>query len=310
MGTTYSIKIDRLPAGVDARSLQAAIDARLEKIDEQMSTWRKDSELSRFNDHDGTDWFPVSAATAKVVAAALEISEQSNGAFDVTVMPLVDLWSFGPQARPEQIPSDDELAAARGHVGWRKLHVRDDPPALRKDDPQLSVDLSAIAKGYGVDVVAEYLDELNVAGCMVEIGGEIRTRGKKSDGSAWRIGIEAPLDDARRVYDAVELMDQSLATSGNYRHFFLDGGKRFSHTIDPRTGRPIEHRLASVSIVADDCMTADALATTLMVLGPDAGYDWAVKRELAALLLVGDGTKFDEKPTPRFQRLFRPAERE
>ncbi|MEX0717166.1 MAG: FAD:protein FMN transferase [Planctomycetaceae bacterium] len=304
MGTTYSVKVDRLPSGVDAKSLQSEIDARLELVNDQMSTWRDDSELSRFNAHDGIDWFPVSAATAKVVAAARDISEQSGGAFDATVMPLVNLWSFGPEARPQKIPTDEELAAVRGHVGWRKLHVRDDPPALKKDDPRLAVDLSAIAKGYGVDVVAEYLDELKVAGYMVEIGGEVRTLGNKPDGGAWRIGIEAPLDDVRQVYDALELTGSSLATSGNYRHYFLEGGKRYSHTIDPRTGRPIEHRLASVSVVADDCMTADALATTLMVLGPDAGYDWAKKHDLAALFLVGDGEQFEKKATPRFERRF------
>lgn len=305
MGTTYSIKVDRLPSGVDAKSLQAEVDARLELVNDQMSTWRDDSELSRFNAHGGTDWFPVSAATAEVVAAALVVSEQSDGAFDATVMPLVNLWSFGPEARPDKVPTEEELAAARAHVGWRKLHVRDDPPALKKDDPRLAVDLSAIAKGYGVDVVAEHLDELRVAGYMVEIGGEIRTRGTKPDGTLWRIGIEAPLDDVRQVHDALELSDSSMATSGNYRHFFLEDGKRYSHTIDPRTGRPIEHRLASVSVVADDSMTADALATTLMVLGPEDGYDWAKKHDIAAFFLVGDGTTFTERATPRFERRFR-----
>lgn len=310
MGTTYSIKVDRLPAGFDAQKLQAEIDARLETVNDQMSTWREDSELSRFNRYDETDWFPVSAATAKVVAAALEISEQSAGAFDVTVMPLINLWSFGPEQRARKVPTDEQLGAARALVGWEKLHVRRDPPALRKDAPGVSVDLSAIAKGYGVDAVAEYLDELKVAGYLVEIGGEVRTRDARPDGSLWRIGIEAPLDESRTVFDAIELADRSLATSGSYRQFFFENGRRYSHTIDPRTGKPIEHHLASVTIVADDCMTADALATTLMVLGPDEGYNWAVERGLAALLLVGDGERFEERPTPEFERLFRPQSSE
>ncbi|MGC1274834.1 MAG: FAD:protein FMN transferase [Planctomycetaceae bacterium] len=304
MGTNYSIKLAQLPDGQTPRSIQSAVDAALRAIDEQMSTWRPDSELSRFNASDSTDWFPVSEATATVVAAAQQAGRDSDGAFDATVMPLVNLWGFGPEAQPERIPSDDEIAAVCEYVGYEKLDVRLDPPALQKTEPRVMVDLSAIAPGYAVDVVAARLDDLGVAGFMVEIGGEVRTQGTKADGTKWRLGIEKPLPDRREVEMVVELSGESLTTSGDYRHYFERDGVRYSHTLDPRTGRPVHHALTAVTILADDCMAADACATTVMVLGPDEGYDWLVERDLAALLILRDGERFVEKTTPAFDAKF------
>ena len=306
MGTTYSVKLAAAPDGTGAAALQAEIDAALATVNRQMSTYDPDSELSRFNASGSTDWFPVSGATAKVVAEALSVSRESDGAFDATVMPLVNLWSFGPEARPDAVPTDAEIADRKAFVGADKVEVRTDPPALRKAAAGASCDLSAIAKGYGVDVVAELLDRRGLSGYMVEIGGEVRTKGRRADGRGWRIGIERPLTGERAVERVVELSGESLATSGDYRNWFEAGGVRYSHTIDPRTGRPIGHGLASVSVVADDCMTADATATAVMVLGPDAGYDWLVGRGAAALLIVRDGAGFAERPTPAFTAKFGP----
>ncbi|MBA3314969.1 MAG: FAD:protein FMN transferase [Planctomycetaceae bacterium] len=301
MGTTYAIKLTEVPAGETGKGLKRAVDDALERINAQMSTYRSDSELSRFNASDSTEWFPVSAATATVVAEAQRVSRESGGAFDATVMPLVNLWSFGPEARPDAVPSDADLAERRAHVGHEKLEVRLDPPALKKSDPRVSVDLSAIAKGYGVDVVAELLDERGVTAYMVEIGGEVRTKGPKNDdGALWQIGIERPVAGKRAVEKIVALDDDSMATSGDYRNYFEAGGKRYSHTLDPRSGRPIEHTLVSASVLAPTCMTADAYATTVMVLGPAEGYDWLVERDIAALLIVKVGERFVEKPTPAF----------
>jgi thiamine biosynthesis lipoprotein len=301
MGTTYTIRIARMPEGLSGSKLKRDIDDTLDRVNSEMSTYRPDSELSRFNASDSTDWFAVSRETAIVVAEAQRVSRESNGAFDATVMPLVNLWSFGPEARPDAVPSDAELAERRSHVGYKKLEVRHDPPALRKTDPAMSVDLSAIAKGYGVDVIAELLDERGVKAYMVEIGGEIRTKGPKPDGESWRIGIERPAAGQRAVETVVRLQNDAMATSGDYRNYFEAGGKRYSHTIDPRTGRPIEHTLVSASVFAPTCMTADAYATTVMVLGPAEGYDWLVEHEIAALLIVKVGERFVEKPTPAFE---------
>lgn len=300
MGTTYIIRLVEIPEGETGTKLKRAVDDALEGVNDQMSTYRPDSELSRFNASDSTDWFPVSTETATVVAEAQRVSHESNGAFDATVMPLVNLWSFGPEGRSNAVPSDEELAERRSHVGYEKLEVRLDPPALRKTDPRMSVDLSAIAKGYGVDVVAELLDKRGVSAYMVEIGGEVRTKGPKPDGDLWHIGIERPVANQRSVETIVDLEDDAMATSGDYRNYFEAGGKRYSHTIDPRTGRPIEHTLVSASVFAPTCMTADAYATTVMVLGPGEGYDWLVEREVPALLIVKVGDRFVEKPTPAF----------
>ncbi|MGD9856139.1 MAG: FAD:protein FMN transferase [Planctomycetaceae bacterium] len=299
-GTTYSIKIAAAGASIEPGQLQSRIDALLAEIDAQMSLWREDSELSRFNGHRGDDWFPVSASTARVVAAAVEVGQASGGAFDPTVSPLVQLWGFGPRRKPVRVPGDDDIAEARRHVGVSLIEVRRSPPAIRKQDPDVQLDLNGIAPGDAVDRVAELLDTLAPRGYMVEISGEVRTRGSKADGSAWNIGIEAPLIGQRIVQSVIELHDAALATSGDYRNFFERNGQRFCHTIDPRSGRPINHSLAAVSVIAADCMTADAWATALMVLGPEEGFRFAEANGIEALLLIREGDGFAARATSGF----------
>lgn len=293
MGTQYSIKIFDPPAFDD--DVRFEIDAELRRVNDQMSTYLKSSEVSRFNVSTSTDWFDVSEQTAQVVAFAQQVAKQTDGAFDVTVGPLVDAWSFGAAPRDQQVPSDERLAEIRKSVGFENLSVRSHPPALRKSLPDLQVDLSALAKGHGVDRVVERLASLGVENMFVEIGGEVRTRGDKA-GQPWRVGIQLP-DAVRDVVMIGHPMgvgpdaDRSLATSGDYRNYFVVDGKRYSHTIDPRTGQPIVHSLASVSVLAADCMTADAWATAINVLGPDQGLALAEREGLDALLVTRAGDR-------------------
>ncbi len=221
------------------------VDALLRGINDRMSTYLESSELSRFNVSKSTDWFEVSPETASVVAFSQTVAEKTSGAFDVTVGPLVNAWSFGPDPRTQTVPDEDQLKGLRDSVGYEKLSVRMEPPALRKSIPELQVDLSAVAKGYAVDRVVQLLNEAGAENVFVEIGGEVRTSGNKA-GQWWKVGIQVPDVDQEAVMIAHSLNtgagnDQSMATSGDYRNFFEVDGVRYSHTIDPRSGRPIDH---------------------------------------------------------------------
>jgi thiamine biosynthesis lipoprotein len=296
MGTTWSVQIPHPAPDLDQAALYADIDALLDQVNGRMSTYRPDSELSRFNAAETTDWFPVSAELERLVDKALAVSQLTGGAFDVTVGPLVNLWGFGPEVHPDEIPAQDQIDAARARIGWRMLHSRAEPPALRKDRPDVYVDLSAIAKGHGVDRVAELLEAKGLTDYLVEIGGELRGRGVNAAGEPWRIAVERPDPGRRAVLEVVALTDHGMATSGDYRNFFEVDGKRYSHTIDPSTGRPVVHDLASTTVVAERCGEADAWATALLVLGPERGLALANERGLAALFVerLGDELRLTE----------------
>ena len=300
MGTVYNVRAVGSAAGLNVAALQQQVDIRLAAINLEMSTYLPDSEISRFNRYTDDDWFAVSAETAMVVAAGLEVSRDTQGAFDVTVGPLVNLWGFGPEGRVGETPTDEAIAECQARVGHARLEVRQNPPALRKRRADVYVDLSAIAKGFAVDEVAKLLDRHAVRSYLVEIGGEVRTRGRKPDGGSWRIGIERPVAAVRELDCVVELDDRALATSGDYRNFFEREGRRYSHEIDPRTGRPVDHALISVSVLADDCLTADAWATALLVLGPDAALPAARRRGLEVLCMIRSGDGWVEQATPGF----------
>ncbi len=306
MGTLYRIKVSELPPGTTREELTSKIEAELDRINDQMSTYRPESEISRFNRQGTENWFEVSPETAQVVLQALRVSEASGGAFDITVAPLVNLWSFGPQNRDPSVPDDREIRAAMKRVGYRKVQVRTSPPALRKLKGDLQIDLAAIAKGFGVDRIAELFERTGLSGYIVEIGGEIRVRGSKPGGSSWTVGIETPTEDRFGIQEVLSLHTGALATSGDYRNFFKADGKRYSHTIDPRTGRPVAHDLASVTVIADSCMKADAWATALTVLGPEKGLKLAQDRGLAALFLIRSGEGFVRRVTPAFNELTSP----
>ena len=302
MGTTFSVKVvegGRDPGQIAA--LQASAEQTLTDIDEKMSTYRPDSEVSRFNRWKTTEPFHVSPDTLAVFQHALDISTLTHGAFDVTVGPLVDAWGFGPDGSAGTFPTDADLDRLRGRVGYRRLELDAIASTIRKLDPMLECDLSALAKGYAVDRVAEMLGAEGVEGFLVEVGGEIRTRGRNERGQLWRIAIERPVNGPPVVHRLVALSDLALATSGDYRNYYEIDGRQVSHTIDPRTGRPVDHDLASVSVIELSCVRADAIATALSVLGPDDAYTVAVKENWAALLIGwdADGTMY-ERETPAF----------
>jgi thiamine biosynthesis lipoprotein len=307
MGTSWSVIWHGAPVGADELPpavVQDELRRLLERIESLMSTWRDDSEVSRFNASRSTDWFEVSPETFRVVRRSLEVSASSGGAFDVTVSRLVDLWGFGHKGK-QPPPTDSEIETARQLAGWSKLEVRADPPAIRKTEPLVTVNLSAIAKGYAVDRLGEFLESVGVAGYLVEVGGETRLKGSRSDGADWRLGIEQPVAGRRLLRCVLPLSGPSrgVATSGDYRNRRQVGDRIVSHTIDPRTGRPVEHDLAAVTVVAADCMTADALATTLMVLGPEDGVDYARQHHIAALFLVRVGDGIREESTVEYRAL-------
>lgn len=275
-----------------------------------MSTYRADSDLSRFNRLRSTDWIPVADDVARLAGIARGVSEQTGGAFDVTVGPLVNLWGFGPGQPPGgfgTIPTDAMIESARRHVGYRLLDSRAAPPALRKSDPLVYADFSGIAKGYAAELVGRRLEELGARDYLVAVGGEMRARGLSHRGRPWRVGIETPTPGTRRVLYEVELRDGSLSTSGDYRNFFDHGGRRYCHEIDPATGRPVERPPASVSVADASGAYADAMATALMVLGPEKGYALAERRGLAALFVMRQSDHFEAKATPRFAQIMTPA---
>lgn len=298
MGTTYRI-LARCPDSLDA----GRIDAVLASVNASMSNWDKDSEISRFNASPVGPWSTLSPPLAEVMRAALTLSAMSDGAFDVSVGALVNVWGFGP-APARQWPGDVELEAARAHTGYRYVELADN--RLRKT-LDVSIDLSALAKGYGVDAVAAVVEEQGCVDYLVEIGGEIRVRGKNLMGRPWLLGIEMP-DGSGSAHRLVELKEGAVATSGDYRNFFEHDGTRYSHTIDPRLGTPVTHALASVTVVHASAMWADGYATAIAVLGPDAGLELAESEDLAAYLLVRRDDGLEPRATASMASLLRSAD--
>ncbi len=306
MGTTYNVKFvlgsTKVASEVVKQEMMVRIDEVLNAVNLKMSTYIPDSELSRFNRYSGTDSFPVSDDTAIVFEESRRISEMSGGAFDITVGPLVNLWGFGPTKNRGQVPSDQEIQAVRDIIGYGKITIQTSPPAIKKENPRVYCDLSAIAKGFGVDKVSLYLESKGYANYMVEIGGEVRTKGKKPGNNFWHVAIAAP-DGSASYQKVLVFKDLAMATSGDYHNYFEKDGVRYSHTMDPTTGKPIVHNLASVSVVHKSCMTADAIATALNVLGPEKGYELALKEHLPIFMIVHEKGSFVEKMTPEFTKL-------
>lgn len=292
MGTSYQVKVPALPAGVDSLRLDADIKAVLNEIDTTMSTYWPESEVSRFNRAPAGEWFGVSPAVVDLVEKTLEISRATDGALDITVGPLVRLWHFGPQAEANgddvasiEPPSDESIAAARASVGYQKLEVRREPPALRKQVDKLEIDLSCVGEGYAVDRIVAVLEKNGIEDYLVGVAGAVRAAGQRPDGKLWRAGVQKPLPDKNELQTTVTLNGTALATAGDYKRFFEFQGRRYSHIIDPATGRPIDHKLVSVSVLADSCLTADAWDTGLLVLGTERAKKCAEKHDVAALLL-------------------------
>ena len=302
MGTTWNLRAVPDTADLPSEAVRALVQDALEEVDAALSTYRPDSDVSRFNSSTSTDWIAVPAPLAELVAESLRIGTLTGGAFDVTVAPLVTLWGFGRGTPREVPPRDADIAAAQALTGQRHLQVSLDPPALRKALPGLTLDLDAIAPGYAADLVAARLEAAGIGRYMVEIGGEVRVHGRNREGARWRIGIERPEERGRSVGRVLHLEAMAVSTSGDYRDFFESGGIRYSHTLDPQSGRPVTHGLASVTVLRPTATEADGLATALSVLGPAAGFDLAERQGWAALFVERTSTGLGQRETTAFQR--------
>jgi thiamine biosynthesis lipoprotein len=305
MGTAYSITAVDHSNSVDKAALQAAVDQRLARVTAQMSNWEAGSEISRFNAQRTVMPFAVSPEFSRVMAAADQVHKASDGRFDVTVGPLIDAWGFGARG-PAQRPDEAAIEMARAASGQaRMIEVQDG--ALRKRDPRAEIYVSAIGKGFGVDELARAVRDFGISDFMVEIGGDLYASGLNPDGKPWQIGIESPLAHDRGVDRVIGLSGLGMATSGDYRNYFEADGQRYSHILDASTGRPVTHRTASVTVLTEDAMLADAWATAMLALGSERGLEIAQERNLAVLFLDRDGAgtdvSFTAKASARFEAL-------
>jgi len=298
MGTTYNIKV--VGENIDTVKLQQGIDEKLKQLNQEMSTYINDSELSTFNQSTSLESISVSPGLARVVKEAIRLGKLSEGALDVTVGPLVNLWGFGPEYRPETVPSNELLAQTKARVGLDKLVF--EQGMLSKSIPDLYVDLSTIAKGYGVDLVAEFIEANGINNYLVEIGGEMRLKGFKHTGELWHVAIEKPLSNERAVHQIIIPKDNAVATSGDYRIYFEADGQRFSHIIDPKTGKPINHKLVSVTVIHPSSMTADGLSTAMMVMGEEKALAFAEANGLAVYIIAKTEHGFVEQSTVKFMQ--------
>lgn len=303
MGTTYHVTIVDPPADKSAADLQDSIEATLAAVNASMSTWDPESEVSLFNAAETTEPTVISEDLADVIEAADAIHALSAGKFDITLGPLIDLWGFGAKRPGDPMPSDEAIASALENVGQKRLIDLKEGPRLAKHREDVSINLSAIAKGYGIDQVAEALRGAGVQNYLVEIGGDLVASGENPLGNDWVIGIERPDARQRTVELVIPLADLGAATSGNYRNYFEQDGIRYSHIIDPTTGRPVTHRTSSVTVVAKSAMVADGLATALLATGEELGIDIAEENNIAALFIIHNGEEFVIRSTSAFENL-------
>lgn len=302
MGSTYTIKYVFNASTPAADAVGVEVQSILDEVDRQMSTYRLDSDIARFNQSPANTCLPMPQPVLDLAQYGYELSRSSDGAFDLTLGPLLNLWGFGPQARAKHVPSAADIAKAKTQIGYQ--HVRVVGNQLCKD-ADVQVEFNSIAAGYTVDRISERFTELNIDSYMIEVTGELIAKGRKPDGSAWRIALEQPLGDGQRVIQRVlEIDGYGINTSGDYRNYFEENGVRFSHTIDPQVGAPISHRLASVTVVDPSALHADGLGTVLLVLGPERGLAFAEERKIAAFFVMRDGEGFATQVSSEFSRMF------
>jgi len=307
MGTAYMVRLAGVTLERDEyERVRREIGMILEEIEDAMSNWRQESEISRFNSFPPDTWFPVSGPLAEVLEETDWVSRQSGGAFDPTVAPLAALWGFGPGAEGGDPPSEEDIAAVRQRVGWHHVQWREEPPALMKTVAGVTIDLGGVAKGYAVDRVADFLRDAGYEHFLVEVGGEIRAQGTNANGDPWRVGVDMPLADAfpgESLAGVVHLTDGALATSGDYRRFVLDAdGVPLAHILDPRTGRPVQRPASSVTVWAATSMRADSLSTAFYVLGMEQGLALAesIDGVEALFILRGADGSFTHYPSTGF----------
>lgn len=297
----YTVKLIADKEEVEDANLAGEVDDLLVSLNKKMSTWDKSSELSLINQGSAEQSYDISDELLMVMGESVRLAKLTNGSLDVTVGPLVNLWSFGPENRPEAIPTEQEINDAKARIGIGKIALQGN--VLRKQQDEIYIDLSAIAKGYAVDKVAELLEQRGHLNYLVDIGGEMRIKGNKIDNKPWRIAVEKPISGTRAVQKVIIPGDNAVATSGDYRNYFEVDGVRYSHTIDPMTGWPIDHKLVSVTVVHPSAMTADGLATAIEVMGPEKGLKFAEQHRLAVYLISKTETGFSEQATDAFEQL-------
>jgi len=301
-GTTYHVTVVDAPDGVSDARIEDAIRAGVARVDASMNNWLPSSEISKFNASTSTAPVPVSADLADVLTVANQINALTDGKYDVTLGPLIDLWGFGPKKPDQEIPSQAQIDQALASVGEAdKLVLKNG--TLAKTVPDLSVNLSSIAKGWGIDAVGQELTKLGITRYLVEFGGDMRAHGTNADGKPWRIGIERPDAAEETVQTVIEVTDHGIATSGDYRNYFEKDGVRYSHIIDPTTGRPITHNTASVTVIADTAAHADGLATALLVEDGPAAMKIATDNDIALMEILRENGKFVIRTSPAFDAL-------
>lgn len=297
LGTTWLVKVDHDLSQGDRTEARSSIEAALDRVDSLMSTWRDDSELTALNAAPAGEAFPVAAETFEVLAVSQAVSEATDGAFDVTIGPLVRIWGFGAGAAAPEPPADEVLEEARARVGFRNVLLDAEGSTVSKVRDDLTIDLSAAAKGFAVDEVARAVEALGYDRYLVEVGGELRAGAPKEDGEPWRVAIETPDARTRSIFGVLEMNGEGVATSGDYRDFYEVDGVRYAHLIDPRTGRPVGHSGASVTVIDSNTTTADAWATALSVLGPHEGYELAEASGLTAFFIWQGEDGFESRAT-------------
>ena len=305
MGTTYKVVLAEVGENLTLEDVRQQVEDRLHQINQVMSTYIADSELSQFNQSTSTEWVAVSEELLQLIQRAHEISHATDGAFDITVGPAVNLWQFGPRdiSEDRKLPEPTAIEAVQTKIGYQYLDIDEENCSLRKAFPELYIDLSAIAKGYAVDEILTLLKKHpHGNGCLVEIGGEIGTHGIRADGNPWKIGIQQPDSKPGKLSTTINLSSRAMATSGDYYNFFEVDGTRYSHTINPLTAKPVTHELTSAVVITENCAEADAWATALLVLGPVQAYDIAKQHDLAVMLFERTDSGITSQTTPAFEQ--------
>ena len=300
MGSRYSIQYVRHVATPGPKTMQDEVEKILAEVDRQLSTYRSDSDIERFNALPADSCLVMPGPVLELISVGEQLSSQSDGAFDLTVEPLLNLWGFGPQSRKEEVPSAEALTEVRRRVGYGHLRIEGD--RLCKD-AAVAVDFNSIAAGYAVDRIAARFQALGIDSYLAEATGELKALGRKPDGSPWRIALEEPRDDRQVAERVIEVNGYGVSTSGDYRKYFEQGGKRYSHTFDARTGAPVLHNLASVTVIHPSAMMADGLSTLLLILGPEEAWDYAQKQGIGVFFVLRDNDRFVVRTNDAFERM-------
>jgi thiamine biosynthesis lipoprotein len=300
MGSRYSIQYVRHSSTPGPKAVQAEVENILAEVDRQFSTYRSDSVIERFNALPAGRCQVMPGPVLELIRVGEQLSSQSEGSYDLTVEPLLNLWGFGPQGREEKVPTAEALAEVRQRVGH--AHLRIDGDQLCKD-AAVEVDFNSIAAGYAVDTIAAKLEAMDIHNYLAEATGELKAAGKKLDGSPWRVALEEPRDDQQVAERIIAVDGYGVSTSGDYRNYFEQDGRRYSHTFDARTGAPVLHTLASVTVIHPSALMADGLSTLLLILGPERGWDYAEAHDIGAFFVIRADTGFVTRTTQAFERL-------